>query len=135
MSREPVLCNHACGTLEHSRILYTWVTIYIRYVLVVLSQCVCNVRITFESLVNVGLSAHPRAESRHDYIGVVGRMSEPGTGGREATVSGGGVIEAPTSGGSAGVTRPLVLPETYDGTGSSLVPRLSLLRVCAQYDL
>ena len=47
-------------------------------------------------------------------------MSEPDGGDGDAT-AGGGVAETPASGGgrgAAGTTRPLVLPEPYDGTGS-----------------
>ena len=47
-------------------------------------------------------------------------MSEPDGGDGDAT-AGGGVAETPASGGGrgpAGTTRPLVLPEPYDGTGS-----------------
>ena len=47
-------------------------------------------------------------------------MSEPDGGDGDAT-AGGGVAQTPASGGGrgpAGTTRPLVLPEPYDGTGS-----------------
>ena len=70
------------------------------------------------------------ARTGHYYIGVVGRMAEteegaavPGADGeRDGRVTAGGGVELPTSGagrpGPTGAARPLILPETFDGTGS-----------------
>ena len=54
--------------------------------------------------------------SSHDYIGVVGRMTEPG---REGDGGGGAVGEERGAlPFAASTARPLVLPEPFDGAGS-----------------
>ena len=77
-----------------------------------------------ESL-NPRRSLRQRYTRRDDYIGAVGRMSETDSAGGPVepgtAVSGDGEVGLPTSGGglpAAGVTRPLVLPETFDGSSS-----------------
>ena len=67
----------------------------------------------------------PCSQIRHDYIGrigVVGRLSTE-SGAERGAATGGGerVAVLPTEGvheRAVGATRPLVLPETFDGTGS-----------------
>ena len=61
----------------------------------------------------------PSCKRYHDYIGVVGRMAEETeTGATGGCVAGGGAGLTTGGAGHAAGARPLVLPETFDGTGS-----------------